>query len=233
MDELIKSASLPESVTPVVHLAQVVIATLVSAGLSMVLGVVYRRIHPGAGYSQNLVRTFTLVAMVTALIMTLIGSNIARAFSLVGAMSIIRFRSAIKDPLDVGFVFLAIAIGMGAGTGFYVVTIAATLLMLAVAYLQHAFGFGASPLQSEYLLTVRFPLDVDYKAALDPVLPTFFTAYSVAYLETARAGTEREVVYSVRTKPGLDERALFEEIAKHNENLKVSFREVRHAVEVP
>ncbi|MCP4499718.1 MAG: DUF4956 domain-containing protein [Deltaproteobacteria bacterium] len=105
MDEMMKGLGLGESVTSVVTVWQVLIAVLLAAALSLLVVQGYRKVQSEASYSQNLAHSFVLIAMVTSLIMILIGSNMARAFSLVGAMSIIRFRTAIKSPLDVAFVF--------------------------------------------------------------------------------------------------------------------------------
>ena len=96
-----------------------ILGTLLSAALSMGVALVYRRIHSETTYSQTFVHTMVLLCVIVCFIMLVIGSNIARAFSLVGALSIIRFRSAVKDPLDVAYVFLAMAIGMACGTGFF------------------------------------------------------------------------------------------------------------------
>jgi uncharacterized membrane protein YhiD involved in acid resistance len=71
--------------------------------------------------------------MVVALVMLIVGSNIARAFSLVGALSIIRFRNAVKESRDVGFIFLTMAIGMAVGTRFYLLAgIAAAVISLVI-----------------------------------------------------------------------------------------------------
>jgi hypothetical protein len=233
MDELIKSLRLGESATPVVTIWAVLFACIIAAVLSMLVGAVYRRIHAEAAYSQTLVHTFILLSMVTALIMTLIGSNIARAFSLVGALSIIRFRAAIKSPLDVGFLFLAIAVGMGCGTGFYAVTAVASIVMCVVMYALHRFNFGSYPSQREYLLSVCFPGEANYEEALDPLLGRLFDAYSLSYVETVRQGELIEAVYSVRPKSGVTDKEIVDSVREVNDDRKVVYRTVRHAIEVP
>lgn len=79
-------------------LADVLLALVVSTILCLMLGYVYRRTHRGTSYSQSFLVTLFLMGITTAVVMMVIGSNIARAFSLVGALSIIRFRTAVKDP---------------------------------------------------------------------------------------------------------------------------------------
>ncbi len=85
-----------------------VIFTLVlSFTLTLVIGWMYKITHKGTSYTQSYVHTLVMVSMVVAIIMLVIGSNIARAFTLVGALSIIRFRNAVKETRDVGFIFFA------------------------------------------------------------------------------------------------------------------------------
>ena len=93
---------------------------MLSFVLCAVVGFVYRVTHRGISYSQTYVQTLVFMGMVVSLVMLVVGSNIARAFALVGALSIIRFRNAIKETRDVGFIFLAMAIGMATGTRFYI-----------------------------------------------------------------------------------------------------------------
>jgi hypothetical protein len=233
MDELIKSLQLGESVTPVVTVWAVLFASVLSALLSMLVGVLYRRIHMEAAYSQALVLTFVMLAMVTALIMTLIGSNIARAFSLVGALSIIRFRAAIKSPLDVGFLFFAIAIGMGCGTGFHAVTAVATFVISGTMLALRRFNFGSYPSRAEFLLSARFPMETDHETALEPLLGKFFESYSLAYMETVDGLDEREIVYSVRPRADVTNQQVVDAVREQNGNRKVVYRTIRHAIEVP
>lgn len=233
MDELVKSLQLGESVTTVVTIWSVIFGILLSSLLSIWIGYLYRKVQIEASYSQNLIHTFVLLSMITALIMLIIGSNIARAFSLVGALSIIRFRTAIKSPQDVAFLFLCISIGMACGTRFYSVAIVGTALISAVIYFLHYMNYASYPARQEFLLSALFHLNIDYENALIPLLDKYFEAYSVSYVETVRQGTLREVVYSVRPRAGFSDKDIVDAVAGINDNLKVSYRKVYHAIEVP
>lgn len=89
----------------------------------------------------SFVQTLVLMGMIVSVIMLVVGSNIARAFSLVGALSIIRFRNAIKETRDVGFVFFAMAIGMATGTRFYLLAIIATAVISMVMFMMSRFNW--------------------------------------------------------------------------------------------
>ena len=103
----------------------IIVSLSLSFVLSAIIGWVYRYTHKNVSYSQSYVQTLVMVGMVISLIMLVVGSNIARAFALVGALSVVRFRNAIKETRDVGFIFLVMAIGMTTGcrtSGFSVPT---------------------------------------------------------------------------------------------------------------
>ena len=84
--------------------------------LGLLASVVYRATHKGLSYSQSFTLTIVFVTLVVAVIMMVIGSSLARAFALVGALSIIRFRTVVKDTKDTAYVFYGLALGMAAGT---------------------------------------------------------------------------------------------------------------------
>ena len=128
---------------------------VVSTLLCFMLAHVYRVTHRGTSYSQSFLVTMLLMGVTTSIVMMIIGSNIARAFSLVGALSIIRFRTAMKDPRDTGFLFAAMVAGMGCGTQFYMPAIALTGFTSILALLLYYFDFGVKQ-QLESVLHVTF-----------------------------------------------------------------------------
>ena len=95
-----------------------VLANLVVAFLcGLMMSIVYRLTYRGPSYSVTFVNSLVLLSIISAIVIMVIGNNIARAFGLVGAMSIIRFRTAIRDTMDLVFIFLSLALGMACGVG--------------------------------------------------------------------------------------------------------------------
>jgi uncharacterized membrane protein YhiD involved in acid resistance len=141
LDKLFQTG--PESMFTV---TDVFAAMILTATLCVFISYTYRATHRGTSYSQNFIITMFLMAIATSVVMLIIGSNVARAFSLVGALSIIRFRTAVKDPRDTAFLFLAIIAGMGAGTGFYfpVIVMTGFLCVLALGFDRFNFGRNAN-----------------------------------------------------------------------------------------
>ncbi|MCC7011620.1 MAG: DUF4956 domain-containing protein [Planctomycetes bacterium] len=188
--------------------------------LSLILAYVYRQTHRGISYSVSLVHTMIIMAITTALIMEIIGSNIARAFSLVGALSIIRFRTAIKEPRDVGFLFGSMAVGMACGTGFFALATLFTLFLSPVVYFLFRFKIGAQP-TSEMLLKLQLPEGLDHRTVLQEVFYRFVREHSLLSLETIQGGSALELVYSVHLKPEAKESELMDAVRAVNGNRKV------------
>ena len=80
--------------------------------LAIMVAFTYRATHRSLSYSQSFILTVIFVTIITAMVIMVIGNNLARAFALVGAMSIIRFRTVVKDTKDTAFIFLALATGL-------------------------------------------------------------------------------------------------------------------------
>ena len=126
--------------------------------LAIITSYVYRRTHTGYSYSRSFVVTLVSVAMTITMIMMIIGNYWVLSLGLIGALSVIRFRSAIKDPKDIAYLFLCIAIGLACSTGNYTISVIGTLFINAALYLMHVFRFGAAS-DSGHSLAVRLNED--------------------------------------------------------------------------
>ncbi|HUR29614.1 MAG TPA: DUF4956 domain-containing protein, partial [Planctomycetota bacterium] len=162
-------------------------------------------------------------ALVTTLVMIVIGSNIARAFSLVGALSIIRFRNAVKETRDVAYIFMVMALAMACGTRFYVVAMLGTAITSSVALLMHFANFGSSNKRQERLLLVQLPPGLNAESVLEPTLRKLFESFSFVSMESVRQGLYTEVLMSVVPKPQTTGSQVLEQVAQVNSNLKVTY----------
>lgn len=95
----------------------------------MIIYFVYKYFYKGVLYSHNFNILLVLVSMITAFIVLTISSNIVLSLGMVGALSIVRFRTAVKDPLDVGFLFFAISIGITCGASLYLMSFVCTIVI--------------------------------------------------------------------------------------------------------
>lgn len=128
--------------TPIA-LETIVINLLLTLALSLAIALVYKSTHRGLSYSQSFVFTLIIASMITAMVMMVIGNNLALAFGLLGVFSIIRFRTAIKDSKDTGYIFFAMSSGMAVGTSSYTVAITGTVLILLVIIVLTRLNFGS------------------------------------------------------------------------------------------
>jgi uncharacterized membrane protein YhiD involved in acid resistance len=200
---------------------QIAVSLALSLVLSLAIATTYRFTHRGVSYSQTYAHTLVIMSLVITVIMLIVGSSIARAFSLVGAMSIIRFRNAVKETKDIGFIFLVIAIGMACGARFYALAaIAAFLLCTVILFLSRANMFGKA--QSSRILCVRMPADRDHEGTLTPVFSRYLDDSSLISMESVGGGALQELVYSVVLKRNAEPRRLLDSLRHVNENQKVS-----------
>ncbi len=131
---------------------RVVVTLLLTFAVGLFIFYIYRKTFKGVLYTRNFNIGLVMTALVTALIIMPISSNVILSLGMVGALSIVRFRTAIKDPIDIVFMFWAIAVGLACGAGFYMVAIVGSpMIGLFVFGLSHA-NFGSA---DPYLLVVH------------------------------------------------------------------------------
>ena len=111
---------------------QLIFNMTVALVLGMVIFITYRLTYSGAAYSKKFNASLMMMTLVTTVVMTVISNNIALSLGMVGALSIIRFRTAIKDPRDTTFIFWCIAVGICCGISFYTVAAIGSIYIFAV-----------------------------------------------------------------------------------------------------
>ncbi len=199
----------------------IIVALSLSFVLSAIIGWVYRYTHKNVSYSQSYVQTLVMVGMIVALIMLVVGSNIARAFALVGALSVIRFRNAIKETRDVGFIFLVMAVGMTTGTRFYVLAIAATVAICLVMVLMSKFNWFKLDVQRQ-VVKVQVPPEQEYAALVEDALIQYCTEFELVSTETVRAGALNELYYTAQLKKGKKPAELISALGAVNSGQRVT-----------
>jgi hypothetical protein len=196
-----------------------------SLGLSFVLLLfvtwVYRHTHRGPTYSQSHAQTLVILGMVVALIMMIIGSSLARAFSLVGALSIIRFRNAVKETRDVGFVFVVVAVCMACGTRLYLLALFATVALTMAIVLMHEMDFFGKRLSAR-LLRVRLAAELDPEIAFEPIFRAYLAESRLLSIESVNGGNQQELTYSVVLSSEREPRQFVEALRAVNDHQKVA-----------
>ncbi len=177
----------------------VVLVLVLSFVLSAGIGWVYKISHRGTSYTQSFVFTLVLIGMVVALVMTIVGSNIARAFTLVGALSIVRFRNAVKETRDVGFIFFTMAIGMAVGTKFYLLAVIAAIVISLVILLMSRLNWFAREMSSQ-ILRIQVANDAPFDTLFDKVFVKYTSASELISVDSVHSGMMTELTYSIGLK---------------------------------
>ncbi|MEU4575143.1 DUF4956 domain-containing protein [Nonomuraea sp. ATR24] len=201
--------------------ADIAIAMSLSFVLSAMIGWVYRATHRNVSYSQSYVQTLVILGMLISLIMLVVGSNIARAFALVGALSVVRFRNAIKETRDVGFIFLVMGVGMAVGTRFYLLAIVAAVAISLIIMLMQRFDWFALNVRRQ-VVKVQVPADEDFTATVQDVLVRHTDEFELVSMESIRGGALTELMYTVRIKKGSEPADLISALRERNHGQSVT-----------
>ena len=194
---------------------------LLSFILTAFLWRVYKKTHRWTSYTQSYVFTLVMMWMTVCIIMLIVWSNIARAFSLVWALSIIRFRNAMKETRDIWFMFAAMAIGMATGTKFYVLAIIFTLAISLVMFIMNRFNWFAREATSQ-ILKIQVKNTVDFDHMFDDVFVKFTNVSDLISIDSVRGWALTELVYNVDMKNPNKKQEFLWEIKKLNDNLNVT-----------
>ncbi len=215
----------------VINVTQISVCLGLAFLLAVVVAKTYQITYRGVSFSPAFMVTLVICTMVIGAVMLIIGSNIARAFSLVGALSIIRFRNAVKDPRDVAFIFLCMGIGMACGTGFYSVAISLTAITCAATLLLSFVNFGEHGL-TERIVRVQTPLTDNFETIFDDTFAIHAEQFNLVSAETTRMGTELELTFSIRVPKKFSAESLITDLGKLNENLKVQVIGSNHVLDL-
>lgn len=170
----------------------ILVSLLCAAVCGLAIYFVYKIFYRGAVYSENFAVLLVLVTVVTSFIVLTIGSNLVLSLGMVGALSIVRFRSAVKDPLDVGFMFWGLAAGITSGAGLYPFAIVATLVIAVIYILFTVVGRG----KTTYVLVVKHTDE-----SLDAVNKVL-EGYKTTLRGRAKYKGENELTVDIKVKKG-------------------------------
>ncbi|WP_010251319.1 DUF4956 domain-containing protein [Acetivibrio cellulolyticus] len=201
-------------------LGSAVLTIIVAFALGLLISLTYIKTYSKGNYSQNFVLTLIMIPCIIAIIILLIGSNIARAFGLSGAFSIIRFRSAPGDPKDIAYVFFSMGAGLACGVGVYGYAILFTLVLCAFMILLCKINFGARK-TSDKILKIIIPEDLDYQGVFDDLFEAYTYRHELKKVKTTDLGTLYELVYIVNMKQNVREKEFLDEIRCRNGNLNI------------
>ena len=199
--------------------AEFTLSLLLSFTLGIAISFVYRWTHSGVSYSRSFSVAMILMSVTISFIMLIIGSNLARAFSLVGALSIIRYRNAVRESRDTAFIFLSMAIGMACGVRLYGYAVVFTALASGMVFALDRLEFGTVR-REERLLRFAFPDGTVEAEAVEHELQKLSPG-RWALLSSEAAGESQVMTYSIELAREKTSAALLKKLAKRFEKSEV------------
>lgn len=188
--------------------------------LGCVIAFTYRKTQTDALYQRSLAITLFMLPIIMSVIILFVGSNIARAFSLAGTLSIIRFRSAPGDARDIGFIFFDIAAGLACGVGLYgygILFVAVLCIALLIAEKINLFKEKGGRMNLEIVI----PENLNSRGAFDDIFEKYTAEYNLIKIKTTDLGSLFKLVYSVRMFENAYEQEFLNELRTRNGNLTI------------
>jgi hypothetical protein len=201
-----------------VSLVRIVVALL----FGYLLGFVYRYTHTGISYSSNFTFTILTAALLSAAIIIVIGENVARAFALVGALAIIRFRTVVKDPKDLTFIFASLVVGMAVGVGLFAIALSIfTVFSLTAIIVKNGKIFAIDDF--EHILRIRADGEVDVQVITN-LLSIYVNRFQLLGFEYLSESNQSIITYELSSLSEENFNKLQENIHKsYGEKLNISF----------
>lgn len=200
-------------------LIDIILTALASVALGVLITLFYAYMNRKKGFSLEFAVTVVAICSVIAMIIAVIGTNIASAFSLAGIMSIVRFRSLQQKTSDIAFIFIAMATGLTIGLGLIVPALAFVVL---IGLLLNVYTIAAGRVKPETrLLKICVPESMSFDGQFDDILKKHTLTYDLKRVRLISSGTVMELAYTV-TMRGLDGAgALISDVREKNQNFSV------------
>lgn len=203
-----------------ITLLSAVTAMAVSVLLGLIIAFTYYKTQDEENFQRSMAVTLLMLPIILSVIIIFIGSNIARAFSLAGTLSIIRFRSAPGDPKDIGFIFFDIAAGLACGVGLYGYGLIFVIILCAILVISEKYRLFEKKTIHKHL-KITIPEDLNYQGAFDEILKKYTNGYSLEKIRTTDLGSLFEVCYDVTMDAEQNEQEFLNELRCRNGNLSI------------
>jgi len=204
-----------------ITIATVLCVTASSIVLGIIISLVYMRTNDKNGYNSGFATTLIMLPLIISIIILLVGNNVARAFSLAGAFSIIRFRSVPGEPKDIAYVLFTLAIGLACGMGFIGYGVIFTIILCLLMVVLDKVKF-ANPTSKNMQLKITVPEDLNYEDAFDEVLNLYTNSWHIQNVRTRDFGAVFELTYILNLRSDVNNKSFIDELRCRNGNLKIS-----------
>ena len=200
-------------ISHIYHPSEILINLVLSFILGVVISLIYKKTHKGLSYSQSFMVTNIFVAVIVCMVIMIIGNSLARAFALVGALSIIRFRTVVKDTKDTAYIFWSLAAGMACGTGSYFLALAGTIIISGIAFILFFTNFG-SIIKSEFILQFRTVAgDNKVTSEYNKIISNYAKSSTLLHSEASGDGKTIKISFDIVMKEDMQQDELISKIS--------------------
>lgn len=201
-------------------LGSVVLIVLSALALGFGISLVYMLTHKKEVYTSSFIIALIMLPAIIAMIILLVGNNVARAFSLAGAFSLIRFRSAPGNSKDIAYVFFTLGVGLACGMGYIAYAALFALIMCLAMLVLTKVRFGSSR-NHPMSLKIVIPENMQYDGVFDGVLKEYTNACRLCKVKTTEFGSLFEITYEITMKDTADSKQLIDRLRCLNGNMNV------------
>ncbi|MFP4178395.1 MAG: DUF4956 domain-containing protein [Acholeplasmataceae bacterium] len=205
----------------VLRLDNMLLVLSAGAVFGLVMSFVFAYTHRKTVYDNAFRMTLILLPVVISVIIMLVSNNLARAFSLAGVFTLVRFRTAIADSRDIAYILSTVGIGLATALGYIGYALIITAFISAVLLSLNAFQLDQVK-TSHAKLRIIVPEDLNYFNAFDDIFSEYLDHYQLQRVKTTDFGSLFELTYLVKIKKGIDQKKMIDAIRVRNGNLNIT-----------
>jgi hypothetical protein len=188
--------------------------------LGLVISMIYIISDRKRRFSTNFAITLVILPAIVAIVIMLVGSNVARAFSMAGAFALVRFRSVPGDSKDIASVFFSMAVGLATGLGYISFAVVFTVFIGLAYMVLMLTGYGVLK-TTQKVLRITIPENLNFKGVFDDVFEEYTKDAALDKVKTTNLGSMYELTYVVILKADVDEKKFIDDLRCRNGNLNI------------
>ena len=191
-------------------------------GAALILGLIVAFVHMlCARTNKNFVITLAVLPMLITLVILLVNGNLGTSVAIVGAFSLVRFRSIPGNSREIMFVFFAMAIGLAVGVGYIAFAAIFTIIVGLITLILTKLNFGDVSSRDK-ILNIVIPEELDYTSLFDEEFEEYLSSYKLVKAKTTNMGSMFELTYQVSMKDLKNEKEFIDKLRIKNGNLKIA-----------
>ncbi|MBQ7265754.1 MAG: DUF4956 domain-containing protein [Firmicutes bacterium] len=204
-----------------ISLTNALVTMLVAFVMGVIISLTYVKTAEKETYSPSFCYTLIIVPIVAAIIIMLVGSNLATAFSVSGAFALVRFRSEPGNPKNIAYIFATVAAGLACGVQCYLYAGIFTVFLCLVLVVLSKVHFGEKDIRYRKL-KILVPEDLNFEGVFDDIIAKYALSSELIRIGTLDLGSVYELNYDVTLKKDTDSKKFIDEIRTRNGNLTVA-----------